>query len=261
MKQLRLFISILCLTTATLVVLVSHGTIEIAEVWQNMLSGKVFNASLFISEWLFVLFVILFIWLMNFNSQEVMLVDNRYATYLNRFVKRKNSSHLNQVSPGTIPVFGKIQPLDEQEILAFRQMIEIEKGPSILLNDNWKLELDQAISVTGESTDVPLNITSNDTKKWLVMDLEDVAGKEITENKNPLNQDISKLLNEQEHLVFNMLAIRNQDEEEDFIPPSLKVVYRSKQSAILPIAESLKRAWDSKEDKAFYSKLIEACDT
>lgn len=260
MKQLRLLTSILCLTTATLVVLVSHGMIEIIEVWHNMLLGKVFNASLFIGEWVFILFIILFIWLMNFNSQEVILINNRLSTNFKLLMKRKDSPHLNLVSPGKVPVFGKIQPLDEHEILAFRQMIEIEKGPSILLNDIWKLELDKAISETVKSTDLPQNIPSNETKKWLVMDLEEVAGTEISESKNPLNQDISKLLIEQEHFVFNVLDIQNQNKEENFIPPSLKVVYRSKESSMPPIAESLKRAWESKLDIAFYKKLIEACD-
>lgn|GEM_PF-990299 len=260
MKQLRLFICILCLSTATLVVLVSHGIIEIAEVWQNMISGNVFSTSLYLFEWLFILFIIVLVWLINFNSQEVWLLDNWYASCLNLLIKRKNSPHLNLVSSGSIPVFGKVQPLDEQEILAFRQMIEVEKGPSILLNDDWKQELEQAVIERDKNADMDLKIPAKETETWLVMDLEEASGTAIPKNKNPLNQDISKLLNEQEHLVFNMLDIRNQDEEENFIPPSLKVVYRSKENTRPSIAESLKSAWQSKEDIAFYKRLIEACD-
>ena len=260
MKQLRLFICILCLSTATLVVLVSHGIIEIAEVWQNMISGNVFSTSLYLFEWLFILFIIVLVWLINFNSQEVRLLDNWYASCLNLLIKRKNNPHLNLVSSGSIPVFGKVQPLDEQEILAFRQMIEVENGPSILLNDDWKQELEQAVIERDKNADMDLKIPAKETETWLVMDLEEASGTAIPKNKNPLNQDISMLLTEQEHLVFNMLDIRNQDEEENFIPPSLKVVYRSKENTRPSIAESLKNAWESKENIAFYRKLIEACD-
>lgn len=260
MKQLRLFISILCLTTATLVVLVSHGLIEIVEVWQNMISGTVFNAVLFFTEWLFLLFIILFVWLMNFNTHEVILFDNRFATYLNLLAHGKNKPDQNLIIPGSIPVFGKVQPLDEQEILAFRHMIEIEKGPSILRNDDWKQDFDQAVIETDNNSCMLLKTPDKDGEILLVMDFEEASRSGITENKNPLNQDISKLLSEQEHLVFNMSDSRNQDEDEIFIQPSLKVVYRSKANDKPSIAESLKNAWESKRDAAFYKKLIEACD-
>lgn len=249
------------MTTLVGLVLLSKDRFEVFNVWLAVIAGRKFNILLFTDEWLIIFSTVIFVWLFKFTAQEKTIVDS----WLNESLKKIRSpasfkqTGLNtdlsenqaEAAANIIKVFGGVKPLDEHEILAFRHMIDLEKGPNIFSDNEWKKELTQ---VSDPRVSNPV-----DSQQWLVMGLDEVSGIKPLPTGNALDQNIEKLLTEQENLVFNMHD-QGDDCEKAAPMPSLKVVYRSKDKSDKSMAPGLIKAWESKSDKIFYEKLIDACD-
>lgn len=258
MKQLRgILIFLLSLTTAVLAILLSAHSEEFFGVWAAMLSGREVNLRVFAAEWTVIFLSLLLFWICQFSQAEKTYADMWLGTTFPALTRLFRISPRLPATPSST-FLGEIRSLDEGEAAAFRQLISLEKGPALLDEPDWGKQLKLVTE--------PYPAVDTDPSGWLVMDLDEAAKEPPAHS--PLSRDIDDLIEEQEQQVFgiNSLGSRESDGEEgdfpDLPPPrKLKVVYRSAGKGADKVPDTLKKAWESKNDIVFYQKLTDTIDS